>query len=309
MRIGHSGAMNVPATETETQFETAARLLGTADSPEAFERGAAKLEETAAAGDADALCMVATLEAIGAGRRRNWDRAFDCLRLAAERGSTDAARQLDLLGASADLAQLLRVPGRSALSERPRLRAFEGFASPAECEWMIGRLRRKLAPAMIWDEASGLGRVDPVRSSSAVELRLPEMDVVTAIVRARIAAATGLPEVIFEVPQLMHYTIGQEFRPHHDFLDPGQPGPAADIARRGQRMGTFLIYLNEDFDGGETAFPRAGLAHRGRTGDALFFANVLPDGRPDPLTLHAGRPPTRGEKWVFSQWIRDRAPA
>ncbi|CAL1549051.1 unnamed protein product [Lymnaea stagnalis] len=107
----------------------------------------------------------------------------------------------------------------------------------------------------------------------------------------------------------MHYAVGQEFSVHHDFLDPAQPGPAADIARRGQRMGTFLIYLNDDYEGGETAFPRAGIAHRGKAGDALFFANVTPDGRPDPLTLHAGKPPTAGEKWIFSQWIRDRPPA
>ena len=74
-------------------------------------------------------------------------------------------------------------------------------------------------------------------------------------------------------------------------------------------MGTFLVFLNEDFEGGETEFPKAGIAFRGRTGDGLFFANVTRDGRPDPLTLHAGRPPTRGEKWILSQWIRERPPS
>ena len=74
-------------------------------------------------------------------------------------------------------------------------------------------------------------------------------------------------------------------------------------------MGTFLLFLNEEFEGGETTFPAAGLSFRGRTGDALFFANVTRDGRPDPLTLHAGRPPTSGEKWILSQWIRERPPA
>ena len=87
------------------------------------------------------------------------------------------------------------------------------------------------------------------------------------------------------------------------------PGTAADLARRGQRIATFLIYLNDDFEGGETQFPKAGIAHRGSTGDALFFANITPEGAPDPLTLHAGTPPTKGEKWIFSQWIRDRSPA
>lgn len=256
--------------------------------------------------------MLATLEAVGAGRRQDWDRAFACLALAAERGSEHARAQLRLLAGPdgpIDLHRLLRVPERTALSQRPRLRVFQGFASAPECQWVVARLRPKLAPAMVWDEHSGAGKVDPVRSSSAVELRLTETDVAIELLRARISVATGLPEPIFEIPQVMHYAVGQEFRPHHDFLDPDEKGHAADLARRGQRIGTFLIYLNDDFEGGETVFPRAGLSYRGRAGDALFFANVTPDGRPDPLTVHAGLPPTSGEKWIFSQWIRDRVPA
>jgi hypothetical protein len=270
--------------------------------------------------------MLATLEAVGAGRRQDWNRAFDQLVTAAERGSQQARAQLRLLGGAADagggaaadewralrsridVGRLLEVPERRALSESPRMRILPGFATAAECRWVIEKLRPRLAPALVWDDRTGLGKVDPDRSSSAVELRLPEMDVAIEALRARISVATGLPEAIFEVPQVMHYSVGQEFRPHHDFLDPQQPGPAADIARRGQRIGSFLVYLNEDFEGGETEFPRAGISFRGQVGDALFFTNVTRDGRPDPLTLHAGRPPTKGEKWILSQWIRDRAP-
>ena len=79
------------------------------------------------------------------------------------------------------------------------------------------------------------------------------------------------------------------------------------MAERGQRIVTFLIYLNEGFVGGETDFPRLGLRHKGAKGDALYFGNLDPAGAPDPRTLHAGLPPTRGEKWLFSQWVRNRA--
>ena len=101
----------------------------------------------------------------------------------------------------------------------------------------------------------------------------------------------------------------QHFAPHFDFLDEQSPALAADIAARGQRIVTFLLYLNDDYAGGETAFPALGLHHRGRCGDALMFANVDLAQRPDPQTLHAGLPPQRGQKWVLSQWIRNRAPA
>ncbi len=324
--MGHLAIMNsssdpespASASDAESQFTSAGRMMVQASSFESFEEGVALLEVAARNGHAEAICTVATLEAIGAGRAQDWDRAFDGLQLAAERGSEHARDQLRLLGevagdwrearARIDIRRLLQVPDRSALSERPRIRVFKEFASAAECRWVIDRFRPRLGPATIWDGVSGRGEVDPRRSNSAVEVTVTEMDVVTEVVRARISAATRLPEFIFEVPQVMQYRVGQEFKPHHDFLDPQFPALAADISQRGQRMGTFLIFLNDDFEGGETEFPEAGISWRGRAGDALFFANVTPDGRPDPLTLHAGRPPTKGEKWILSQWIRDRPP-
>jgi prolyl 4-hydroxylase len=39
-----------------------------------------------------------------------------------------------------------------------------------------------------------------------------------------------------------------------------------------------------------------------------MWANTLPDGSIDRRTRHAGLPPTRGEKWLLSQWLRGRAP-
>ena len=37
------------------------------------------------------------------------------------------------------------------------------------------------------------------------------------------------------------------------------------------RLWTALIYLNEDYEGGETAFVRKGIEVRGQTGDVLVF--------------------------------------
>src|SRR5262249_52299606 len=111
-----------------------------------------------------------------------------------------------------------------------------------------------------------------------------------------------------EPSQLLHYSVGQRFKPHHDFLDPENDAYRDNIAQFGQRIATFLIYLNDGYGGGEKGFPAIRLHYRGIEGDALFFANVTREGAPDPTTLHAGLPPTSGEKWVFSQWIRDKFP-
>ena len=109
-----------------------------------------------------------------------------------------------------------------------------------------------------------------------------------------------------EPPQILHYAPGQELKAHFDFLrGNSHAGYGRDGQYHGDRVVTFLLYLNDGYEGGETDFPRAKLRYKGRKGDALFFAN-LRSGEPDPASLHCGTPILQGEKWLFSQWIHDR---
>ena len=70
-------------------------------------------------------------------------------------------------------------------------------------------------------------------------------------------------------------------------------------------MATFLMYLNDGYEGGELEFPRGDYRYKGKPGDGIFFASQR-DGKPDPTSLHAAAPITRGEKFILSQWIHDR---
>ncbi|HYE27729.1 MAG TPA: 2OG-Fe(II) oxygenase [Allosphingosinicella sp.] len=307
--------------DSDARVALGLRLLG--GEGEAAE-GAALIEAECDAGSAEAAALLATLEAMGAGRPQSWPRAFDYLELAATRGSRRAQAQLALLArgdppadeagwpslrAAVDVQALTAAPPRRPVSEQPRIRVIEGFASPAECDWVVDKARGRLNPAWVWDPLTGANRPDPSRTNRGLDLGVAEMDLVVQVLRARISAASNLPLPVFEPAQIMHYSVGQEFLPHHDYLDPAQPGDRAQIARLGQRIATFLLYLNDDYEGGETEFLKTGFRYRGRKGDGLLFANVDSARAPDPLTTHAGRPPTRGEKWVLSQWIRDRSPA
>ena len=285
------------------------------------------IESASTAGNGDATAMRALFEAMGVSRSQSWQHAFDLLQLAAEQGSEAARLQLLLLSASDDspeavgaerdfwakkrdavsVERLLAHPPRQSLYNGPRIRVIEGFASPGECRWLIDRARDTLKSALVFD-LSGQQVLDPGRTNKGTDFQLTDMDVVIEVVRARIAAATHIPVPVFEPVQVLHYSVGQEFKRHHDFLEPGNPHHQEQLRSHGQRIATFLIYLNEDFEGGETEFSQIGLRYRGKTGDAIFWANCDMEGRPDPMTLHAGLPPTSGEKWILSQWIRDRAP-
>lgn len=296
----------------EDDFNLALDLLARPQQHEDWVRAIDLLETAAARGHAGATEQCALLDAIGVARRPDWNRAFDRLARAASLGSRSAADLLSIYvgdgGATVDLTGALRVPPARVLSSRPLIRVYEGFASAAECAWMIGAARDRLRPATVYNSQANSFGQDEARSNSSAAFEFADMDLVFEVVRTRISRAVGIPVPAFEAPQVLNYHVGQEFRPHVDYLEPTSPLFATELARRGQRAATFLIYLSEDFDGGVTQFPRLGIDYRGRTGDAILFANIGPTGAPDPDTMHAGLPPTRGEKWLFSQWIRDRAP-
>jgi hypothetical protein len=109
----------------------------------------------------------------------------------------------------------------------------------------------------------------------------------------------------FEAPMILHYEVGQQITPHFDFIDVNAPDYEQQIREQGQRMITFLLYLNNDYTGGETTFPQLGIVNRGSMGDGFYFINAHEDRSPDRNMLHTGSPPTAGEKWIVSQFIRD----
>lgn len=306
----------MPATR---QLQSALDLLALG-SPTAVTRSVAVFEAAARNGDAQGYCHLAALAAAGVGMPQDWSGALDFLLAGALGGSSSAQSQLALLaGESAAfddwraLHHAVRLQDwmipreKQVLRASPRTVAVRDFLSRATCDWLIGLARGHLAPARVYNRSDGTALEVSTRSNTAFELSFIDCDVVAHLTRARIAATIGVPVGALESSQILHYNVGETFALHHDYLDPADPGGRVDIAARGQRMVTFLAYLNDDFEGGATAFPALDLRHRGGVGDGLYFANIDSSGAPMPQTLHAGEAPTRGEKWVLSQWIRNRA--
>jgi len=308
------------------------RLLSGEDETFVPQRGADWLAAAAEQGSGEACALVAVLAGAGVCQPQSWEIALDYLQRSAELGWGPAREQLALLAnrklvdredeatakattrwqrlrRAIDISAWTACPPKQSLSESPRIRKIESFASEAVCAWLIARARSKLSRARTYDIETGEGVVGDWRTNSEAEFNIVESDLVLILLRARIATATGLPPAVMELTKVLHYDVGQQFSPHFDFIDPATPGMAGEMEARGQRLVTFLMYLNDDYEGGETDFPALGLRHRGRKGDALLLANVDLVGNPDRRTLHAGLAPTRGEKWLLSQWIRDRTPA
>ena len=228
-------------------------------------------------------------------------------RLVRELSSAKAGRKIDWrrLRAAVDVAGWLRVPEGRILSSAPCIAAVKGYLSDPMCDWLIRLGQPHLRRADVYDDHDGL-RHDTARDNDSAVLDMELADTVVGFVRSRIAALAGVPIAALEPTQVLRYEVGQQFGVHVDFLDVSKPGQARDVAEHGQRGMTVLVYLSEDYEGGETAFPDLGLSFKGRKGDALMFWNLKESGEPDWRTRHIGTGPTRGVKWLLSQWIRSR---
>lgn len=286
------------------------------------------LAELAAGGSARAAQRAAVMAALGVGRVADWGAALDFLTLASIVGDKAARRQLAVLAGRSepriasgeasseavwrgvregiDVEALLQPPAPSIIGESPDIRVIKGFASPAMADWLIRSAQNRLEHGEVNDAQTGEVRRHTMRTAKAAPFHVLSKDLVCALMQERAARATGVAVVNHEPPNVIAYEPGEQFQPHFDYIDPSVSHFQMELMLQGQRVATCVTYLNDGFDGAETAFPRLNWRFKGRPGDVLIFFNVTPDGQVDPRTLHAGLPPTRGRKWVLSQWLRNR---
>jgi hypothetical protein len=324
----HDDAINALARATEAgdldaMTELGKRLIIGDKSPLLPKDGTGLLLDAFKGGHAEAALKLATLTALGAHVEQSWPGALALLVFAAQRGSESARGQLQALAGSApdpqageqqwlalakriDLAYWTTAPPGQTLCANPVVRVFQNFVPASVCEWLIEQARPKLKRALIYDAVGGKDIADHMRTNTAAGFDLMQADLVQVAVQCRMSAAVGISVHHMEGPTVLHYAKGEEITNHYDFVNPRIPNYADEIARRGQRIITFLVYLNDDYEGGETDFPQLGLRYHGAKGQGLFFTNALANGQPDLRMVHAGLPPKDNEKWLMSQFIRNR---
>jgi hypothetical protein len=255
-------------------------------------------------GDSTAQVRVAALTAGGVYLPQSWPEALRLLTMAASE-NPDAAEQLRVLEVM-DLEAWLRRPQGENLHGIEQIRRYPGLMPKVASDWLIDTARGRLQRALVYDQATGQNTTSVTRSNTAATFNLAEAGVLHFLLQARMSSACGRPSNHMEAPAVLHYAVGEQITDHYDFVDPQSPNYLQHIREHGQRMATFLMYLNDDFEGGATDFPHFGVRQEAVLGMGLCFLNALPDGQPDTRMLHAGLPPLRGEKWIVSQFIRSR---
>ncbi len=190
------------------------------------------------------------------------------------------------------------------LSWKPRVFYFHNFLSDEECDLLISKARPELKRSTVVDLETEGGKIHEARTSQGMFLAANHQDPVITGIEERISRLTQIPMENGESIQVLSYGVGGEYKPHYDYFDGSTPGGALCLNRGGQRVASFIMYLNTPQAGGETIFPQAHISVTPKKGDAVLFYDCLPNGNIDPLTLHGGAPVIAGEKWIATRWLR-----
>lgn len=100
------------------------------------------------------------------------------------------------------------------------------------------------------------------------------------------------------------YPTGGKFKAHSDFLDTSSSYNLEELQLGGQRDYTFLLYLNDDCEGGETNFSIINKKIKLERNKMVYWKNVLADGSPNFITKHESKVVTKGEKYLVGAWVK-----
>ena len=181
----------------------------------------------------------------------------------------------------------------------------DGLLTPDQCDRIVAEaLRKGLSDAETMDaenKATYTSYNPKFRTSRTVFLpdeALPEIELL-ARVTARIG---GLPRRHQESLQVAQYLDGGEFKDHYDTCDEAEDACRKFNLGSGGRVGTLLVYLNDDFEGGETHFPHIDVTVTPKKGKAVYFTSTDGGGAIIHDSLHRANPVRGGEKWICTKW-------
>lgn len=174
------------------------------------------------------------------------------------------------------------------------------------CEQLIAQRRQLLEPASVYADDVVDSMKQHVRDCSQSIAHIYQRSLVTALLERQMAYQANMPLGLAEPLVILSYQQGQKFDWHYDYIDPNNQAALQELEFFGQRIFTSILYLNDQFEGGQTLFRRWHLECKPETGAMVSFFNVDPTFGPAVSAEHKGAPPNTGEKWVATQWFRQK---
>lgn len=190
-----------------------------------------------------------------------------------------------------------------ALSQDPWILEVSNFLTDKEVDDILDSVTK-------WDQSKESGEIDSsgegkaiitaARTSSTFWCNLDcEKSSPSEQIRHKIVDLLQIPKIHYEPIQLLRYTEGQRFVPHHDFSFQELSLPC------GPRVLTFFLYLSDVEEGGNTYFPDLGVSIEPKRGKAVLWANTLSRNplAKDIRMTHEAQVVKVGVKYAANVWV------
>lgn len=176
----------------------------------------------------------------------------------------------------------------------------ENVLTKDQCQEIMNHAREKLFES----EVVG-GKDQSIRNS--MQYWIPKNDPLVKHIFEAMSKRFNIPFENAEELQVVRYLPDQYYNEHHDACCDDNDKCKEFVKRGGQRKLTILIYLNDQFEEGNTYFKNLDLKMKAKPGDAIVFYPLAKNSSYcHPLALHAGMPVKSGEKWIANVWFRER---
>lgn len=188
-----------------------------------------------------------------------------------------------------------------------KIEEIEGFLTSEQCDHIIEISHPQLQTSMVYSDKSDVYD-KKTRISEQAWLR-EGTDPAIDYISKKVSEISGFPIENQEDMQVVSYKKGGFFTPHYDSCEGDHQYCKRMNGSSGSRYLTYLIYLNDDFEGGETVFPQIKRVVKPKKGKCIVFQSTMlpPDGRTILQALHGGNPVISGEKWICNKWVRTNA--
>ncbi|GAB5363172.1 hypothetical protein AAMO2058_000860600 [Amorphochlora amoebiformis] len=182
----------------------------------------------------------------------------------------------------------------------PAVRLWDGILTPEECKQIIEfvddsqRLKEALTVSG-GEEYVDKSEYDAYEMTAKVWEHPNVMDLAM-----RISALTGISLSQIEDINVVKFDTLGFASPRFDFSP-----PSIELGLQG-RLSTVHVFLNDDFEGGSTSFPRLGdMEIEPKTGRAIWFGNKNPFAdEAHPKSMYRCSAVGKGTKYMLQVWIR-----
>ena len=179
---------------------------------------------------------------------------------------------------------------------------YNDFLTAEDCALLIEESNKNLRPSSVSNIKDEVV-VSKARTSKTADLHYFSSSYLNHIDN-KITSFMELNPFLGEIMQTQKYNPGQYYKEHTDYFHPLTREYSTYTEWMGQRTWTFMIYLNDVEEGGETYFKHLKLKVKPKQGMAIFWNNLYRNGIPNPKTAHEACPPVSGDKYVITKWFR-----